>query len=483
MRRGIRIVFVLPCLIGTGLGMSSCTGPAEGEFVTPKGVWRSDGSGFLLDVSARKVTEYDVTATTCLKTDVERRRSIGRANGWTFDRDRQRLIERDGPEPFFLPYYRVLELPRACLRPVPNTVGGNFEHFAALFQAHYAFFDLYGVNWEYRVQMARERLRPDLSDAELLEVFAAMLVGIRDGHVSIIAELSGDRVRHSPANDTYHNLIMDRSGLIARVDEQKYQSLALEYLKQNVRQDILSGKSEADELDLVQYGILDGNVGYLAILGLAGFSGNGDDDPRADYVALEGTLDDVFQYFAEANVKAVIVDISFNSGGFAFAAKQVASRFTEVALPGISYQRCDARDVVVQSDTLDPSPGPGFHGPTYLVTSPATLSAGEHMALYMRGLPNVVHIGEPTNGILSEVLEKELPNGWIVGLSSHIARDQRGVSWEGIGIPPHISQPIFEPGLGFTQHAETIERLRQRISGQDRPVAGNQDGGGRQRRF
>ena len=61
----------------------------------------------------------------------------------------------------------------------------------------------------------------------------------------------------------------------------------------------------------------------------------------------------------------------------------------------------------------------------------------------MRAWPQVTHIGEATNGALSDVLEKPLPNGWRVELGNEVYTDSSGDSYEVTGIPPHIEVPIF----------------------------------------
>jgi C-terminal processing protease CtpA/Prc len=60
----------------------------------------------------------------------------------------------------------------------------------------------------------------------------------------------------------------------------------------------------------------------------------------------------------------------------------------------------------------------------------------------MRALPNVVHLGEATDGSLSDELWKTLPNGWTLSLSNEIYLDSDGVLWEGRGIQPEILLPV-----------------------------------------
>lgn len=56
----------------------------------------------------------------------------------------------------------------------------------------------------------------------------------------------------------------------------------------------------------------------------------------------------------------------------------------------------------------------------------------------MTTLPQVTHIGEHTVGAFSDVVTRELPNGWVYSLSIGDWRNADGVSFEGIGIVPTI---------------------------------------------
>jgi C-terminal processing protease CtpA/Prc len=66
------------------------------------------------------------------------------------------------------------------------------------------------------------------------------------------------------------------------------------------------------------------------------------------------------------------------------------------------------------------------------------VSAAEIFSLAMMALPNVTRVGTPTYGILSDSLEKQLPNGWSLGLSNEVYVAADGNLYEGRGIPPNI---------------------------------------------
>jgi C-terminal processing protease CtpA/Prc len=57
--------------------------------------------------------------------------------------------------------------------------------------------------------------------------------------------------------------------------------------------------------------------------------------------------------------------------------------------------------------------------------------------------PHVTRIGENTQGVFSDVLLRALPNGWIFGLPNEIYRTPSGETFDGPGIPPDRTVPVF----------------------------------------
>jgi C-terminal processing protease CtpA/Prc len=76
--------------------------------------------------------------------------------------------------------------------------------------------------------------------------------------------------------------------------------------------------------------------------------------------------------------------------------------------------------------------------PVAVLISEHTVSAGETAATAFRTLPNATLIGQSTQGALSDVLEKALPNGWRFTLSNEIFETVDGSVPEGAGIKPNI---------------------------------------------
>lgn len=83
-------------------------------------------------------------------------------------------------------------------------------------------------------------------------------------------------------------------------------------------------------------------------------------------------------------------------------------------------------------------------------------------------LKHVTIIGSRTQGILSDMYESRLPNGWEVSLSNEIYFCAKGKVYELVGVPPHIhiDYPIAKPKAllqrlqkGLKSGDEAIERV------------------------
>lgn len=72
------------------------------------------------------------------------------------------------------------------------------------------------------------------------------------------------------------------------------------------------------------------------------------------------------------------------------------------------------------------------------MTCDSVFSGGEVFALAAKHLPYVTIVGDHTNGIFLNQLEKKLPNGWDYRLSYQVYLSADMVAYEGKGVPADI---------------------------------------------
>ena len=135
------------------------------------------------------------------------------------------------------------------------------------------------------------------------------------------------------------------------------------------------------------------------------------------------------------NAPTCIIDVRFNGGGYDQIGLEILRYFIEDNK--IAFRK-KARhgDGFTDPQTIYIQPnGKNFKGNLYILTSPQTASASETFVLASLNIENAKRIGSNTEGILSDILSKRLPNGWEYGLSNELYENSNGKNYEKNGIP------------------------------------------------
>lgn len=427
------------------------------------GVWASDGYGMLAEIQNGRVMSYQYAGDVCIPESRRPQRLSSLLDGAELSLSQDGSTMVLSPEHAFHPMRvnRLAGLPLACTTPPQDTPEGNFEAFATFFRENYGFFDLYGVDWDARVASARTELRPDMTDAELFSLFARLMAPLQDGHLKLSGGTGRQRMRYKPNPGVTHERLeelAEERGVSAEgiVDE-----FRRTFWEDGVGTTVLAGAGVEAGNGRIQYGVIDGDVGYIALFTVAGYRRNRPDVDR-DMAAINDVMEDALRSFQEANVRSVIVDLSMNFGGFDVVALEIAGRFADAPHHAITKYPVDA-DTPIRTDiTVYPSTGTRFLGPVTVLTSDVTVSAAEILTLALRSLPNVTHAGETTRGAMSDVLDRTLPNGWELSLSNEVYLDHTGRSWEGRGIQPERAMVVFSASDPIASHAATVLELASR---------------------
>jgi C-terminal processing protease CtpA/Prc len=144
--------------------------------------------------------------------------------------------------------------------------------------------------------------------------------------------------------------------------------------------------------------------------------------------------------------------VRVNRGGSDLHGLAVASRLTSREyLAYVKRARNDPDDpkrlTPPQESKVRPGSRPGFPGKVVLLTGRHTISAGETFVMALLGrAPHVVRVGENTQGMFSDILRRDLPNGFSFGLPNEVYFAEDGKMFEADGIPPDVQVPIFPEG-------------------------------------
>jgi carboxyl-terminal processing protease len=290
-----------------------------------------------------------------------------------------------------------------------NTPETNFEIFWKDFDRYYAQFSLRRIDWDSVYTVYRPQITPTTSDRQLFNILSTIVYGINDMHVSL----------YTPLGDVYWKSMIPGSYPSRRIIN------ACKYVQCGAPQNSLIEYRTCQNTD----------IGYMII---PTFSGQGEGltiaDPR--YIV----IDEILSQWKD--MKGIVIDVRWNSGGNSINAETVAGRFADQSRV-YSYRRqkigSGKEDVSSwKSSAIEPKGSYQFLKPVVVLTSRATSSSAEMFVMAMQVLPNVTIVGDTTGGGVGNPIFRELPNGWTYRLSTEIEADAQGRIIEGVGVFPDV---------------------------------------------
>lgn len=422
------------------------------------GVWALKGYGRLYDFSDDMVVVYQVNDKNCQVYDSFPVEYMDLDLGllpMTAD-GRYIEIQPSASNDYIHSYqYEYLgDLPALCAdgltQPTTDPLV-NYEVLWNSFNENYAFFDLREVDWTAVDETVRPLLSDIDSEEELLQLFKDVIATINDGHNHLSNPQEGtDWSAGAPPSwlvrvGNYFQSTNSEEDLLEAFEEQNeftdlnefkdaqflhFLIQAIELSNDNIGSYVNIVDCQAD--GHICLGLTENNAAYLKIDQMAGYnSGDGDE---SDIAIVQAIMDAVIPEIQ--GTQALIIDLRHNQGGSDNISMEIAGRFTQS--PQLAFRKkARQKDTFgnAQEVILSPTGDQQYLQPVYLLISNETASAAEAFTLMMKGLDQVTIIGEPSAGILSDQLDKKLPNGWHFTLSNEIYSDPDGNVYEGTGIP------------------------------------------------
>jgi C-terminal processing protease CtpA/Prc len=338
----------------------------------------------------------------------------------------------------------------------------NFDALWNTFNENYPSFELKKVDWKKIRDKYRQRLNSQSTDLELFNILEEMTSELKDGHVSIeIPEILENDIEETEDGSD-------------ELREQAISSINSKYLK--------SFKTYNN--GTINWGVINEDISYIQI---------NDFEDLADYPIDQNLSNEKFwdEYWEKAEnsnnypkdvlngfkklmqrifsdikqTTTCIIDVRFNGGGFDQAGLEVLSYFTDKKIIGFS-KKARFKDGFTKTQNIYIEPKQEkYSGNLYILTSYQTASASETFVLASQNLPKTKTIGSNTEGILSDVLSKKLPNGWEYGLSNEIYESTNGINYESGGIPAdydldYDKNPIeFYNNLMVEKEDKAIEKV------------------------
>ncbi|MFD4629059.1 S41 family peptidase [Streptomyces sp. NPDC058284] len=418
------------------------------------GVWRVAGYGAVLTIEGGRLREYQTTRISCMKGDSAKRTGPGTYRG----ADKTVLTVRPtGSSRMSLhvsgsagdrQLRRVQALPATCDRdrPKPKDPVTAFDVFWQSFEENYPFFAAKGIDWHAVRATYRPRVHADTTRRELFAVFSEMVEPLYDAHVAVF---DGER--------RFYRVRPGTTAPSEKLDTKVKKYVVRRDLKGEKPQEFANGRISYADLPASGSasghgaasrsgaasgsGSGSGKLGYLRISGFAGYDAK---DPAyaAQLARLDKALDAVLTRERTTSLAGLMIDLRVNGGGSDALGLHIAGRLTDKAY--VAYRK---RTQYTRPRPVPVRPAenaPRYTGPVALLTGGSTVSAGETFTQALLDRPGTtVRIGEPTQGVFSDVMARKLPNGMEAWLPNEEFLTRTGRTFDGAGIPPHLRTPVF----------------------------------------
>lgn len=461
---------VIPAVMLTLLGCSdddkeSSVVDTSGTVIETKfdGIWLSEPYGKGLKISNGSIEAFDYTTNFCLldfSTGFDTESQLNDFLSMSSQQSEIYLFSDYGTSEFHAPtppYVKYSQLPASCSNGYEKKVGENgysrdpmknVKIFFESFKEYYLDFGLSNTDWNAVYESAISGVDATTSDEELFEIFYQAILNLNDTHVSISSGSIGTAsINNKPV---FWEVLLEEFMLLNNLGSTlpvELTQAANEYIDDSVNafKQITASYAE-EQSSITTFGddalmwFQSSNIGYLAINKMAGLS------PDLD---LEGEIGQantgINKALGElADTDALIVDVRFNNGGFDAVSMMYAKHLiTNGGILASKEVSDHLGNMFTLNYELEPSSN-AYTKPIFILTSASTVSAAEVFVLLMKSQPNVIIVGENTQGSLSDALEKSLPNGFKFNLSNEKYLSADGQWYEKSGIPADVEVPFLD---------------------------------------
>ena len=441
-------LLVLPVLFMAFAGLG-----ARAEDI-PVGLWTSEGYGLFLRIDSSRIVASEITSLSCLPA-WNAARVTDQGDGWVFQGgfasgdeviriypggNANTAVLRRSDDMAAMVLHRVLSPPQVCTRPVQDTPLTNYDVFWATFAENYPFFGLHGVDWGAVGRTFRPLVTSKTSPDELFSIFSQMIEPLRDAHVLLDVFPPG-----APRGKDWLKTPL-REVWLHKPDPEPFEDADFDRANEIIESRYIDGKMQAFCRGQIRFGLMHGGqVGYLGILSFHQYTA--DDDLPAGLVCIRATGDAIFAQTGA--VKGLIIDVRSNGGGEDAFVLELASRLADRRYLAFGKQaritsakkvRFTSRDSIF----VEPGRGSRYLGEAVLLTGRHSASAAETFTMALMGRrPEICRIGESTQGVFSDVLDRRLPNGWRLVLPNEIYVTAGGKSFDASGVPPDVAVAGF----------------------------------------
>jgi carboxyl-terminal processing protease len=470
------IIFLSSCVV-TNRGNNELAKPdnaflRENGSVNPtiKGYWKSIGNGYILDATSDSIFLYSYTKNFCYK---EKNDYIERLLN-----DKARFILHNDTLSIFSADYGNKSLSLQIQRDYIKIAGLPDNHISFLqmqnlgpkklfnlfietYEENYAFSKERNLNWKAIKAEFEGKISDSTSENEFFQLLGQIVTRTKDQHTKVIAQ-NGKTLQYgvTPSAEIVSEAFRNQS-TVKNIND--YFDLFFNTNYKNISDSLLQGNGEKAANGQLEWGSLNKKVGYISIYSFTDFCKTG--------VTRKQQIDSL-NYYMEHVIKAlkdkdaIILDISFNFGGYDAASLTLASYFTNITKlaytsqvynNGVFYN--ESKVYIKSADKIT------YAKPVYILMTDISRSEAEDFAMTMKANSNVKLIGTNTLGILSSMLGKSIGNFYCT-LSNQRLILPNGKYYEVSGVEPDIKMTVFTRANILGGHKEAVRKIVELIENQ-----------------
>lgn len=433
------------------------------------GVWKSVGDGYLLDARDNKIVLYSYTSKHCYKENNEYLSNLLNSSSvflLNATKDTLSVYLHDfGAKTTHLQdekkYYKIKEMPAYCdaltslQKKDPEYL---FDIFITTLKENYAFAPERKLNWDSINNSYKGKINATTSSEQLFDIMGEIVALTKDQHTKIVSN-DGKTKQYSGVPSALKLMEVFKN----QKQETDFNAFANKFFSNsysNISNDLLKGNGKKVANGKLEWGEITPEIGYIHIHSLTGFASG--TLPRKQHIdTLKHYMNEVMKSLH--NKKAIIVDVSFNFGGYDAAGLTIASYFTDKIVPVYTkYRYKEGQFLKGSLFDIYPAEQYNFTKPVYLITTDISRSAAESFAMQMKALPNVKIAGTPTLGIISDMLGKSIGEYYLT-LSNEKYVSTTNEVFEARGVTVDIEMEVFPENNMFNGHKDAVRKVVELI--------------------
>ena len=276
----------------------------------------------------------------------------------------------------------------------PTTVLESFWEFT---DENYVYFDYKNIDWEAQKSIYAQNNLDHISDDSLYALCTTMLTTLKDGHCFLIRPNEEFSYDYTNGFEIHFDLDL----------------ISEKYLNNNFQ-----------NLGQYTFGIIQDTIGYV----------------HYEKFRQGNFFSDVMEFFNDQKVSKIIIDLRNNGGGSPSIAQNMAGWFVnqETLVGYITHKGGKAHDDFSEKIEVTATPKSiYFDKKVNIIINRNSYSASSYFTGMVRHLPNIQLIGQITGGGGGAAAAYELPNAWVVGITSNFFLDSENQQIEN-GVEPDI---------------------------------------------